>query len=626
MLSFAVITATGLLFLLVLISLGFQPKLTVKFNGMMIFLTALAGACIYGYGYSVIFSSFPQAIMRSLFSVFCMFLGRNEISAVSAAPALQAPGIQVVIYFVHMMALYCTASAVLASIGTRLLRVMNLALIRRNELHLIYGASEESIRLAEELQQEHTVIFVDRGPGSMFDDRILRMGSILFTDDSACRPRPSFLKKAGITNSRKGIVVYCLDNSAAANIRFAADLAKAMQEAGISPDKTRITVIADGEDEGHVRQAGGEQYGYGSVFSFNRAELVSRLMIRQYPPCDTMTFDEKGRALENFEAVVIGFGNLGQAALRALIMNGQFCGSRFHAVVTADSFSRQSGSFMYRYPAIRKNCNVEFREDNARSIEFYEYLFSIRETLNYVAICTGNEKENAEIAAELTGFLRNAGSKAVIIQCTNEGISRLSGSTGLTETVKLYSEDLLNSSRIDRMAMIVNQQYHTANGKTAAENWKDCDYFSRMSCRAAADYMPAVLKACGVSAEDVLAGNWQPDTEVMENLGIMEHLRWCAFHYCMGYSPMSREVFAERVRQYSQEVREQGSSRIRVTKDAENRLHACLVGWDELEALADLEEELSGVRKDYKEMDKDNIRMIPAMLKEGYDNSTGIRQ
>ena len=124
-----------------------------------------------------------------------MFLGRNEISAVSAAPALQAPGIQVVIYFVHMMALYCTDSAVLASIGTRLLRVMNLALIRRNELHLIYGASVESIRLAEELQQEHTVIFVDRGPGSVFDDRILRMGSILFTDDSACHPRPSFLKK-----------------------------------------------------------------------------------------------------------------------------------------------------------------------------------------------------------------------------------------------------------------------------------------------------------------------------------------------------------------------------------------------------------------------------------------------
>ena len=36
----------------------------------------------------------------------------------------------------------------------------------------------------------------------------------------------------GITNSRKGIAVYCLDNSAAANIRFAADLAKAMEEAG----------------------------------------------------------------------------------------------------------------------------------------------------------------------------------------------------------------------------------------------------------------------------------------------------------------------------------------------------------------------------------------------------------
>ena len=91
MVSLFVVVLTGILFLLVLVSLGFQPKINAKLSGWLLFFAAVSGACIYGYGYSVIYRSIPQAIMRALFSVFCMFLGRNEISAVSAAPAFQKP-------------------------------------------------------------------------------------------------------------------------------------------------------------------------------------------------------------------------------------------------------------------------------------------------------------------------------------------------------------------------------------------------------------------------------------------------------------------------------------------------------------------------------------------------------
>ncbi len=617
MLSLTVIICTGILFLLLLISLGFQPKMTARVTGWMIFLVACAGACIYGYGYSVIFPSFPQAVMRAVFSVFGMFLGRNEISAISAAPAFQSPAAQVFLYFVHLMALYCTAGAVIAAIGTRALRLLNLALIGRRDMNIIFGANEESLKLAEGIgAQRHTIVFVDSGSGSEYDARILNMGSLLLGDASSRNADSAFLQKTGIRAGMNSLTVYCLDKDPAENIRFAGNLKNSLAERGVPAEKTRISIITENEYDGYILQKDAGQYGFGSVFALNRSEFLTRLMIREYPPYKTMSFDDKGRAAENFEAIIIGFGSLGQAALRSLVMNGQFCGSTFHAAVVADSYNERSGSFMFRYPGIAEACNVEFIQNNARSLEFYRYLNSVKHTLNYIAVCTGDDRENAEIASELTGFLADAGSHAVIVQCGHEGISRLSSETRLTETVRLCTPDILDSDRIDRMAMVINQQYHAANGKSAEENWKECDYFSRMSCRANADYIPAFLYACGVTEEDVLAGKWTPDEEQTDILSRMEHLRWCAFHYCMGYSRMPEDVFDARIQQYLAEMSENGSSRIRLTRDEKNRLHACLVDWDELDVLAAHEASLTGVLKDYKNMDTDNIRMIPDMLKE----------
>ena len=91
----------------------------------------------------------------------------------------------------------------------------------------------------------------------------------------------------------------------------------------------------------------------------------------------------------------------------------------------------------------------------------------------------------------------------------------------------------------------------------------------------------------GVSAllvSEVLAGNWPPAAEVLEVLGETEHLRWNAFHFVMGYSPMSTEEFDERAETYRKRV-EKGLPGIRLSKDAVNRTHACLIPWDELDSL-----------------------------------------
>ena len=163
--------------------------------------------------------------------------------------------------------------------------------------------------------------------------------------------------------------------------------------------------------------------------------------------------------------------------------------------------------------------------------------------------------------------------------------------------------------------MAVNHRYHLSEGRTAEEDWAACDYFSRLSCRASADYLPAFLKAAGLEAEEVREKGWPDDPELLENLSETEHLRWCAFHFCMGYQPMPEEVFADRAAQYRREKEEQGAPLIRVGKDSVKKLHACLIPWEELDALDEKEKRLTGKEVCYKQLDRDNILLIPELLR-----------
>ena len=96
-----------------------------------------------------------------------------------------------------------------------------------------------------------------------------------------------------------------------------------------------------------------------------------------------------------------------------------------------------------------------------------------------------------------------------------------------------------------------------------------------------------------------------------------------AFHYTMGYSRMSDEVWNERVEEYRKEAVLTGSGKTRISKDTINKRHACLVPWDELDLLSEKENAVTGKNVDYKQMDRDNIKAVLKILGESDTNRHG---
>lgn len=604
------------LFLLLLISLGFKPKFISRITGIILLFVAICGIGVYGYGYYTLFGGTFRTVARTLFSIFCMFLGRNEIGAISAAPLLATDGMQILIYTIHLLALYCTASAVVAGIGSNMIRALNLLLVHHGDLNVVYGVNADTVSFAEKLVKEGVTVMIDAGGGEAFASKIMHMESLLLNDDASTTPEPSLLRKLGIRPGKRHFTFYCLSEDNEKNMRYAAALRDLLEARGIDPLQTTLTVLTNDAVVGDSLQASEDSYGYGSVLAINRPEMIARMTTFSFPPYRTMRFDtETGRAAEDFECVVIGFGATGQAVLRSLLMNGQFAGSNFKATVVAMKYPELSGPFFYRYPALKDHYDITFLDDNARSVEFYRMLDEACDRLNYVAVCTGNVKENAEITRDLTNFFAERNRPIPVVQCSIQGIASLDETTGLPDITNLFTPEILHAGRMDAMARVLNHQYHLAEGRSAVEDWADCDYFSRCSCRASADFLDAFLYATGSDREQAESGAWQPSQAVMDSLGEMEHKRWCAFHYCMGFKPMSEEVFAERAELYKKQV-EAGEKPLRLTRDLTEKLHACLVEWDELDELAEREAAVTGVKKDYKNMDLDNVRMIPQMLKE----------
>ena len=614
----SVILATLVCFLSLIMVMAAKPKFTVKVTKIIFVIVGVTGLFFYGYGFMVTTGNFLLSVIKALLAVCGMYLGSRDWSSISAAPLMQYNWMQLLFWVVHLLAFYATASAAITTVGAEVLRKLRLWLARRGALHLIYGANEDTIALAKQLLEEKNgaVVFVDESAGVAESAAVAKAGCVLRWDADAAQADERFLKSIGATRPGRKITLYAMKPAASDNLRYAQKLLDGMKGSNIMPEQTSL-VIRSRENTAAVKlQVLGDTYGYGAVTVVQETDLVARTLVRNYPPCDHITFDENGKALDNFEAVIIGFGQVGQAVLRHLVMNGQFEGSRFRVAVFSPDCNEVKGYFAKSYAQVLEQYDISFHACDARSEEIYDYLQEQGNRIKYLAVCTGSDQLNQEIAEDLTEYLNQRNLPLAAYLCSHRGVKCFDSATGAVKIHSLYRPDMLSIEKMDALAMCVNSHYQQNSAKSPLEHWLVCDYFSRMSCRAVADFIPAMLKMVNLTREQVLESGWNLTPAQLENLSRTEHLRWCAFHYCMGFSPMTREEYDQRAETYSRQLAA-GEKPLRIGKNMAERTHACLIGWEELVELSEREAGITGKTVDYQAMDTENVLIVPELLRAG---------
>lgn len=594
-------------FLAVILCLMAPVRIKKKLIVWTAIITVLIALPIYSYGYAVAQGVGIHAVCMAVFATLKVFGGSEKWGDVQTA--LTQSWMVALFWGAHLLGLFTSTSALLTAFSAAISRQVRLAGLRKKTLHLIYGLDENTLAFGQALVREKKgrVLFVDPAPDTLLAETVWRSGCALRTEPDAVRPTVRLLQKLNLKKGKRRLYVYALRKSRMENQMYAQDLLIALEKRGILPRQTQLTLIDECEETENRLQATATRYGYGNVLPVDEPELVGRLLMQLYPPCKQLEFDETGVARQDMHALIIGFGRVGQSVLKHLVMNGQFLGSRFRAAVFDPNYQENAGRLTHECRPMLDAYKIRFFGGDGRGDALYDYIAQYGDRLRYVAVCVGKNAVSQEIADQLQAFLRHKGCQAPIYLCSRQGVAHRTADR--LEMHPIYTPMLLCDRRMDLMAMAVNH-FYANNSSSILSNWQECDFFSRMSSRASADFQDAILHIAGITEEQARKG-WKPDRALLENLAQTEHLRWVAFHYCMGFRTMTPEEFAQRAETYP---KDKADPKYRITKDLSKRIHACLIPWEQLKEYSQKENKVTGGQKDYQQTDRNSILNIPAVL------------
>ncbi len=571
-----------------------------KWVGIAFSIASLGGLLVYGYAYSKSPDMGAVEVLRTVIDTGRMFAGMNNVAVFTEAVGEGSPW-HIMFWGAHFLAYYSMASVFILVLGKSAIKKFRSWLLRINDVELIYGINESSLEYGRTVSEGKrvSVVFVDTD-AMKWEADVRQIGGLIYTDPSALNPDIHLIKRLGIKKGKSKLHMTALSDNADQNFDYAKKLLRSLEKGKINPEQTGITIIGREELEGMRLLAGPGKYGYGQVKVFDKTELIARLLMQKFPLCDVVEFDEQGNARNGVEILLVGFGRLGQEVLKKLVANGQFEGSSFKVRVYDPKFEKIDGYFRYRYNAMLENYDIKFFAEDGRSRHLTNYVLDNAETINYVITAVGDDELGREIATDILDLFHEKKRVVPVYQCTSDSVWQYR----YGEERKIWSlndANILYGGKMDDRAKEINHFYHGEEGDLERQ-WAECDYFSRMSCRASADFLTALFKRLRITGDDKIS------EEFLENLARTEHHRWNAFHFSMGFATMDEETLKKRAELFKTDTS------LRISKDLSARRHACLIPWDDLDALSEYENKVTGKNIDYKQMDRDNITVMLKLL------------
>ena len=610
----------GAIILAVLLTMTLKPALFSKLVVVSMIITVVGGLFYYGCGYYEVSGNLLLTTIRTPVFVFRMFVGVNELATISGTWPVSGTVGLVGFWLIHTLAFFSTASAAMKTLGAEALRHLSFLLSRRGDLTLIYGINDRSIALGQECLAtgKSSVVFISDNASNITVNDLNAMGMSALIGPSAVACDDRTIRRLHLGN--RTLTVYAIDADSDRDLFFAMRLKESLERLGIPAENTRVTLPGAEDIITSMLQVSQEQYGFGYVSVYDSSDLTARALIRLCPPWESVSFDGDGMAMEDYECVIVGFGSHGQAALKQLVMNAQFSGSCFRATVFSPSYSAEAGYIKADSPELLNKYEIRSVQADARSSDFYDFIQQRLSSLKLIAVCTGDDENNREISDNLMLYLQRRGAENIaVVRCGDTGVYYQERVGSPILTTGIYSQAFLSAENADRNAIIINSVYDTSE-KSDWEKWVACDSFSKMSSRASAEFLPAFIRASGSSREEMLEGNWHPSEKMLENLGKTEHLRWNAFHFANGYRTMSDEEFEANAAEWRRCQEEGIPSTVRIARDTAARTHACLVSWDDLDALSLKVSAVTGRSVDYKQYDINNVLALPKLLRAGEES------
>ena len=610
----AVIVISSAIFIALILYIALEQNKREKFTGIAFFLATTGGILIYGFSYAVEGKDFVKdmaGVFTTLVDVGRMFVGMNNEKVFSQM--LEDKGLTgdiwyLIFWLVHFLAYYSMASAAILTLGKGAAKKLQLWLLNIRDVEVIYGITDSSLAMGRHIASNPRISVVFIGQATAAQELAIRqMKALLLSDEKSIVPKEGFLKTISITEHKGRLKLFAISDDGEANYNYALRLLKLMEDEKIPPKNTSLVLLGREERLGASLQAIHDHYGYGEVQIFDWSELTSRLLIQKFPLCNAMEFDEYGKAEHDMNVVMVGFGKRGQEVLKKLVANGQFEGSHFRVDVFDPEYGRYYGFYRMRYGAMLKEYDIEFHAFGGRSREFVEHIREHATTLSYIVIAIDKLDVCRELSEEIIELLARFKRNLPVYACCDGSVIRFSLHDE-SETYSLHDMEILFGGDMDRRSIEINHMYNDPDG-SAKEQWLSADYFSRMSCRASADFLSPYLERVGALEDEKI------HPAMLENLSKTEHLRWSAFHFSMGYSRMEADEWEARAAEYKRQEFLGTEKKIRISKNTEDHHHACLVSWDELDELSAKENAVTGGNVDYKQMDRNNILAIAGSIK-----------
>ena len=272
------------------------------------------------------FYTIPYVIMRAVIDVGMMFYGRSNTDVFYSLPAAKEPLIVLLFWIIHIIAFYTAASALLIRFGNDLLRWIRIMTSKISDVDIVFGVNPESLTFGRNIvdTKGEVLVYVDNVISENFEASIRDLGGLTYSDKEAVKAAPGFLRSLRIKPGKTKMRLYALSGEYDKNLQYAQMMSESLKTLGILPEQTSLMLLGTDEWKGMIFQSSATQYGYGSVVSFDEAEISARILIHEYPPCNAINFGDDGRASEDMNVLIVGFGRIGHEVLRKVIANGQF--------------------------------------------------------------------------------------------------------------------------------------------------------------------------------------------------------------------------------------------------------------------------------------------------------------